>query len=377
MTLQSKNFMPLLALVLSVATALAPVNVDAAPTRQSSGAQAKSPARSCFTGLGYVTAERKLAPDAAYDLIAQAADIAYIQRTWDEWLNKPDVCAKEIALARARKLKIYIAFDALSYEDLRAQIVLPKGLKGDFNTPALRTAYLDLMQRMAKDFKPDYFVPMVEIDLHKRKNPRDYAAYKQLYPLAYKMIKAASPNSMVAPSITYGDYDGKNAIDESDKREFASVVNDFSQHTDMLAVSTYPLCFLTPQAIPTEIFPDMAAATTQPLFISETSWPSDTFEIPMGSTRFKFNTSQASQAAYVEKLRQSAGQLTKSGRRIIAVNFVSLADPNSVAKFLANLVQHQFNWFASLSLTDNDGKPKAAFLSLKYWRNLPMESGSP
>jgi hypothetical protein len=242
-------------------------------------------------------------------------------------------------------------------------------MSGDFRTPEVRNAYLALMTSLAKKYKPDYFVPMVEINLHSGHDKADYDAYRAFYPTVYKAIKSASASTIVAPSITYSDYDGRNGIDENDRKTFARLVSDFDEYSDMLAVSLYPLWTLNPHNIPQQILCDISEASRKPLFIAETSWPSESFNIPVKGHDFLFETSEPTQAFFVERLHECVRYMQSQKHSILAINFVSLADPNGFIKMMANATHSQFNWFGSLAFADSKGHGKPAYSAMSAWKH--------
>jgi len=317
-------------------------------------------------GVEYQVDERQLSPLDAYGRIAQVAEIAYIQRNWDQWLNKPQFCVDEVAIARSKGLKIYTALDLLSYDNPRAEIVFPSGMKGSFKDPPVRKAYLDLVRKVVRDCRPDYFVLMVEVDMYCEKNPLDYAAFKSLLPEAMAIVRQESPATKAGVSITFRDYNGHGGIDAEDLAHFKSRVGDFDQWTDLLMVSVYPFFLLQPENMPSDFVETIAKGSSKPLFISETGWVSDDFDIklPHGAV-FKFKSDLQTQADYLKNLFASCNYANNHGRKVVAVNCVSLTDPSAFSARLYRMIKPEFSWFTSLAVCEKSGKPKPAYDFLK------------
>ena len=193
---------------------------------------------------------QKLSVKEGYSKIAECCDCAYIQGNWNEWL-RPGLFDKEIELARSKGLKVYVALDLLGYKPKpRANIDLPKGsgFKSDFTDARVQSTYLRiLVRRIAEDDHPDYFVVLVEANLHKKFNPASFAAYKGLYPTVVNEVHRLSPSTKVAASVVYGDLTAPKGFDDQDRKQyFVQSVQDFDSISDLLAVSTYPKYYLDP-----------------------------------------------------------------------------------------------------------------------------------
>ena len=355
--------------IAAIFTASLPLNSVSAQ-----GVQTPSKIADYNLGLAYVIGSRqKLSVDEGYSKIAECCDLAYIQGSWDDWL-KPELLDKEVALARSKGLKVYAALDILSYKPKpRADVGVPKklGIKGDFTSAGVRSAYLDLVRHIASADHPDYFVVLVEANLHKKFNQESFAAFKELYPTVVTETHRLSPSTKVAASIVYGDLAEPKGFDDQDKQYFVQSVQDFDALSDLLAVSTYPKYYLKPQNIPISFLADIASVSRHPLFISETSWVSREFKIPFGPLPFMdytFKSSPEDQAAYVQRLANCASYAQLKGARIEAINFTTLIDPSKFVSSLLKLASPALAWFCYLGLLDSDGNEKPAYGALKQWK---------
>jgi hypothetical protein len=323
-----------------------------------------------------VGANRSLDMAAAYDKIARVADVAVISGGWDDWV-RTNYFADDIAMARSRGMPVYLYLDVLNYSPTpREQIEIPDfvGVQGGFDNPAVRDAYLNLVTSIAWEVKPEYFVVLVESNMHKASNPTSYAAYKDFYPDVYAAVKSVSPSSKVAVSNVY------SAKDEAGKREFGQDVADMDQYSDLLAVSTYPLFTLTdatrrPRArqIPDNFLAQLAGYSSHPLSIAETSWPSQRFGVPAGFLRRTIETSPVEQADYVAKLARSAQLAQNQGVTVDTINFIALMDAPKQACNLVVLAAPDFEWFCSLGIMDPDGTDKPAAARLAAWKAVPRK----
>lgn len=292
-----------------------------------------------------------------------------MQRSWDEWLNQRATSFDEIPLARSKGLKIYAALDLLSYDDPRANLILANKKFALFSNPKVKADYLALVQEIAARCKPDYLILLVEANLYKDKNPVDYQAFCKIYPEAVALVKTYSPSTKVGVSITYGDHNNRNSIDAEDDAYFQKCVADFENHSDLLPVSTYPFFFLSPDLIPTDFLSRMASFSKKPLFLTETSWVSEPFDLtsPQG-TNVTFKSSPEEQCRFYQKMASCANYAISQNRKIEGINFISLNDPRPTSVAIFKVINRQFAWFCSLAVSDNDGKPKPAYLFMKQWK---------
>lgn len=362
-------------LLLTVAISLLPLPLHAEPgtTPNSQSklpvATAKPPKRTFGLGLQLQSTERTESMNKSYDRIKDAAEISYMQRNWDEWQNNHAISYDEIPFARAKGLKIYVALDLLSYDNPRANLLLANKKTGLFSDAKVKAAYLALVQEIAARCKPDYFILLVEANLYKDKNPADYEAFKKLYPEAVALIRKYSPATKLGVSITYGDHNGHDLLDAEDDAYFKSCVADFDENSDMLSVSTYPFFYLNPRIIPVDFLSRIASFSKKPLFVSETSWVSEPFDIDLpGGKKFKFQSTPDTQAEYFLKLGESAEHAQLQNRKIEAINFVSLNDPKPFSAAIFKVINAKFAWFCSLAVSENSGKPKPAYEFMKAWK---------
>jgi hypothetical protein len=204
-------------------------------------------------GLAYMPASRPKPMAWGLERIGAAADMIFMQGNFKDW-NAKEAIDQELKFAREHKLKVYMSLDLLNYVPARAKIELPDGVTGDFTTPAVQKLYLDLVRRIARDFQPDYFVMLVEVDMHKKHNPASYAAYVKLFPQAVADVKRLSPNTHCGASLTYDE-----------KHEaFKEFVADFDTAAGMLTVSTYPFWHIESARVPDSFLSDIAAFSKKP-----------------------------------------------------------------------------------------------------------------
>ncbi|MBS1954324.1 MAG: glycosyl hydrolase 53 family protein [Cyanobacteria bacterium SZAS-4] len=339
------------------------------PNSTSIHARPRPPKRTFGLGLQLQSTERSESINKSYERIKDAAEISYMQRNWDEWQNSHAISYDEVPFARSKGLKIYVALDLLSYDNPRANLLLANKKTGLFSDAKVKADYLALVQEIATRCKPDYFILLVEANLYKDKNPADYQAFKRLYPEAVALVRRYSPATKLGVSITYGDHNGHDGLDAEDDAYFKNCVTDFDENSDMLSVSTYPFFYLSPRTIPTDFLNRMASFSKKSLFVSETSWVSEPFDIDLpGGKKFKFQSNPETQAEYLRKLEESADNALLQKRKIEAINFVSLNDPKPLSVSVFKMINPKFAWFCSLALSENSGKPKPAYEFMKAWK---------
>ena len=315
---------------------------------------------------------RSMDLNTAFDKISKVADVVLVNGNWDEWL-KSDYYSQDISIARSKGMKIYVYLDLLSYEPApREHIVIPDSLKvrGNFDNAEMREAYLNLVKTITQKTKPEYFVVLVESNLHKVSNPTSYAAYKDFYPQVYQAVKAINPTTRVAVSNVYV------AHNDQEKQQFKQDVQDMDANSDLLAVSTYPIFLYTdnnlspkPSQMPDTFLTELTTYSTHPLSIAETSWPSQSFNVPLlGPIPLTINTSPEDQADYVVRLAQSARVAQDQGKKVETINFIDLIDPPPASCALLRIQAPALEWFCSLALIDGNGHEKPAYKKLQQWK---------
>jgi hypothetical protein len=316
-------------------------------------------------GLSYMQTSRAMPTGKAYDLIKDAADSAFIQGNWQDWVDGK--FTKDAELARARKLKVFLGLDALGYvPQARASLEMPGGRKTDFTDAAAREAYVALIKKLAIENKPDYFNVLVEGSLHKKHSPKSYAAFKELFPKLCQDVKRVSPQTKMCVSVVF-DADPKAA-------GIAAEVADFDATADVLAISTYPHAYLHPSYIPEDFLIKLAAHSKKPLFISETSWVNHTFMLPTPDGKgYEFTSSPEIQALYFARMATCAKAAQDKGVGIAAINFVTLCDPPAAVKNEILKLSKDLEWFCYLGVMDSEGKAKPAYELLKRWRAIRRE----
>lgn len=309
-------------------------------------------------GIGYFPFNPIFNTSDVMSKIKETAHIAYIQRHWQEDQN-PDkkdffsTLKNDVSEARKKNLKVYIAFEILSVN--RDKLELPSNLSGNFSSPAVRNAYIDMITRVTKEYEPDYFILNVEANMYKYQNNSDYAAFKTLSEEAYSAIKKANSKTKVGVSLLYSDYNNKGCFEQSDLERLKNDASDFSK-IDIFAVSTYPMCFITPSQLPDNFLFDVANISSKPLFISETGWVSSGLP-PIGS--------ESNQAGFIKALGRSADFTSDNNKKVEAINYVGLIDPPKQICDAITQIYPSLSWYCNLSLIDLKGNPKPAFVEMK------------
>jgi hypothetical protein len=302
-----------------------------------------------------------------YPRLAAAADTVLIQRHWQEKQNPNGLdfaasVAAEAAKARAHGLKVAVGFECLSMD--RRVLELPANLatkQGGFSNRTIQEAYRAVVRKVATDTKPDIFLLNIEVDGLDQYDSPGYQVYRRVFLDAYRSVKQASPNTKVAVSIRYMDRDGTGGIDASDRQIFRQYTEHFP-NADMVAASVYPLCYLHPLLLPPTFLQDLAGLSSKPLFIAETGWPSQPFDLVSG---YVFPASPEAQATYIDQLRTMAAPL---GTKILGITYVSLTDPSLEMQAAIIAINPALKWYCSLSLLDAQRVAKPAYNRMVEWR---------
>ncbi|MDD2319376.1 MAG: hypothetical protein PHO83_04915 [Geobacteraceae bacterium] len=319
-------------------------------------------------GVGYFPLNPLLDSDSAATLVARTATVAYFQRHWQESLNLHgrsfvDSLRSDIAAARHRGLKIYIALETLS--TYRDSINLPQGLSGDFRAAEVRKEYLRTVEEAATAFQPDYFILNVEANMYRASNPEDYSAYRELYKTAYERVKILSPSTKVSVSLLYNDWNGRNCFDAEDLDTFTRDAREYAGFQDITAVSVYPYCYFDPDNIPIDFLERVATVSEKALFVSETAWPSTSFPI---NDSLAFSSDPETQARYIERLAEMSDFALGRSQAIEAVNYTALIDPNEETCAAIEEMLPALSYYCTLGLVDGAGNPKPAYYQMETWK---------
>ncbi|TAK33521.1 MAG: hypothetical protein EPO21_13170 [Chloroflexota bacterium] len=322
--------------------------------------------------VGYHPLNGQVDRNAVWDAIGQVANAVLIQRHWRADMNPGGLdfhasLAEDVAEARRRGLKVIIAFELLAAD--RRRLELPANLTGDFASTDVKNAYLALLQKAAAEYRPDVFVVNVEANLYKKHDPQGYANWVTGWRWTYQMLKSqnSSPSTKYCVSLSYSDYDGANCLDPGDLVKLKLFAADYAGYQDLLAISLYPTCYGDPYTIPTGLLEGLSSISSLPLFIAETGWPSEPFQITPDTT---FPASQEAQRAYIEKLRAMAGSVSN----LAGITYISIVDPEDLVCQAIVQSYPALGWYCTLSVLDKQGAPKAAYSAMKTWRG---GAGSP
>ena len=351
--------------------------VDGTPSDLDVGADNDGAAGALDTGpgrqgpklaIGYFPLSQALSRDQAFAKVKEVADVVLIQRHWQESSNEGGLdfhaaAGAAVAAARVAGLQVYLALEPLSVN--RDRVELPAGLTGDFGTPAVRTAYVDLVTRVAADYRPDYFLINIEVNRYRNRNPTDYRNYLSLFRVAYAAIKGVSPGTRVAASLSYEDVNGTDCFDAEDRDHFEGALAELGQQ-DFAAISLYPFCYFQPARIPESLLHEITQSTPLPILISETAWVSESFPV---TDQFTFESSPQMQSEYVDKLAALVRYAVDHGRAVAGVVYVSLIDMDAATCDLLTRVNPSLSWYCSLSLLDREGAAKPAFGALEAWHD--------
>ena len=320
--------------------------------------------------LGFKALPRELSSEAyagAFATAAQYGEVITIQRPppWQDFLPGGQISKateettrfETSLLKQYRGLKSFYAIDPTDSSVRRARIAnLPTSIdpREGFDAKDLREALIAYTTYIAKNYHPDYLAIGVEINMLYERNPRQHAAFVDLYREAYAQAKAASPKTKVFPTFQLEDIEG--TFDDLHSAHW-EILDLYRGAMDLLAVSTYP--FVTGLRVAGDLRPDYFAALKKrwdgEVLIAETAYPSSPIEgeAVVGT--------EEDQALYLNRLLDEA---ERSG--ISTVIWLAALDP-AFATTGPSAV------FRDTGLRKSDGANKLAWSTWEEWARRPLK----
>ena len=243
---------------------------------------------------------------------------------------------------------------------------------GDFNSPDVKTAYLNYCLRVIEYLDPDYLAIGIEVNLLRRlTDAATWAKYLELQAHVYAGLKAQHPELPIFASVVpvemlagyvdppagfAGDPDAYRAV----QLAALDAVLDFS---DYYAISLYP--FLTAyfaSDFPADMFAQIFALSDKPTVIAETGMIAENmnvFSIP-------FEGSPGKQDAYLQSLLAAA-----DANDLLFVNWFVLQDYDLLCAFFGGCVGTDRLWRDS-GVYDGSGNPRPAHATWKSYLERPI-----
>lgn len=183
-------------------------------------------------------------------------------------------------------VRLFIVLDPLDGD--RSDITANPWGADEFGHSSVRTAYLNLAERVARDYGPAFMGFASEINTYLKEHPEDAADTVSLFAQAREVIRSRSPATVLTATFQYELMSGK--VDGTARW---SVLEDLAAVVDMTGITTYPsLYFADPDAIDSDYYAQLEARTSKPVVVAESGWPTDGSQ-PGGS--------QANQDRFIER----------------------------------------------------------------------------
>ena len=232
----------------------------------------------------------------------------------------------------------------------------------------VKIAFLNYAKWIIEQFKPDYLVIGVEVNIPMARNYKLWQQYIELHQYVYAALKRAYPQLPIFASFQYDlirTTAGKDSLRDWQTAELAKLL----PYCDVLGLSAYPFAGVIPgpQPLPDGYF-DVALAFGKPIGLTETSYPSHDFTVSGYTLAF----SPQDQQLFLEALLKQAGE---NNFRFIISN-VSQDFDQALLKWPAE-VQQFLIWWAYDGLQDSSGQYKPALDFWDAYLKLPKRSAFP
>lgn len=303
----------------------------------------------------------------AFATAAQYADLILVQRAppWEDFMAGGQISAttEETTLTELKLLEQYDGLDLFYAIDPTDGVVqrsrianLPPGIDAQvgFEDQALRNAFVAYAAYVAKNYSPKYLALGVEINMLYARTPKQFEAFVSLYHEAYRVAKAASPETKIFPTFQLEDLEGRFGDVHPPQWE---VLDPFRSQMDALAISTYP--YLGDYRSAADIRPDYYAQLKThwdgEVLVSEAGYAS-------GPVEGEANVgTEEDQLAFLQKL---LGDAEANG--FSAVVWFAALDPAFAAEGAAVV-------FKDIGLRKSDGANKLAWGTWEEWARRPLK----
>jgi hypothetical protein len=235
-----------------------------------------------------------------------------------------------------------------------------------FNSPEVKTAYLNYVLRMIRSFNPNYLNFAIEANLLKANAPELWDDFLELDRYVYRAVKNSYPKLPVFASITVLDL--MPATSDKDILGQRAAWDDLSPQSDYLAISIYPYMNKTFGHYPEAIWGEIKALShRKPIAVAETGFTSKDVVLQAG---FTIPSSERMQADYIKDLLDHA-----SLDQYVFVSHYLVRDYDALADRIGRT--DLIRIWEHAGLYDKDGKPKPALSTWKgqLSRSIKRRSG--
>lgn len=231
--------------------------------------------------------------------------------------------------------------------------------------PAVLTAYLAYVKRVADILEPTYIQTGIEVNLLRREtDAATWARYVKLQCAVYQGLKSAGYAQPISVSLVSTPFYQPEKYDtKPDLPAQIQALHDLEPCVDVVAWSVYPfMSGLLADAIPDDYFASFMDLTSKPMAVSESGYPAETWSLPNGPT---WKGTPEKQRAFADRLLSEA-----ASRRLRFVVWFPLRDYDALwskPTSMGGLGQDGVSivWRDS-GMYDAGGSPRAA---LARWRD--------
>jgi hypothetical protein len=318
-----------------------------------------------FTSLGPERTADAYA--STFAIAAQYGEVIAIPRTppWEDFLPGGHVSETTASTTRFetalldqyKDLQRFFAIDPTDGVLQRSRVAnLPSTIDpgAGFTDPGLRQAFLSYVSYVIANYKPEYLVIGVEINMLAERSPEQFEAFLSLYKQAYTNAKAANPKMKVFPTFQYEDLLGTFGTAHLPHWE---LLENFRGSMDVFAVTSYPYLAGLKSAgeLPPNYFQDLRTHWPGEIVIAETAQPSATVD---GQPVFG---TQEDQAAYLDRVLGDAEK-----NKFSMVIWLAARDP-------AFATSGPGVTFKDTGLRRNDGANKIGWAIWEEWARRPFQ----
>lgn len=187
-----------------------------------------------------------------------------------------------------------------------------------FNSPEVKTAYLNYCKRAIEFFEPDYFGMSIEANLLHVQNPGVWSEYRELHNFIYTELKTAYPELTVFTSVV-GAHLLPGFIEGNDHVTQRLAVLQLLEFSDMYAISFYPyMSKFLGAPYPDNTFDELFHVSEKPLAIAETGYVAQTFSITLDNGVATIESDQVKQQKYFKDLLEACSKRNAE----FVINFV-------------------------------------------------------
>ncbi len=252
---------------------------------------------------------------------------------------------------------------------------MPSALRSArLNAPALKTAYVNYVRRIADELKPAYMIVAIEISELAIKHPGEWAAFDELFRHTVDAMRQSHPDVKIGLEIV---------LQSVMKQSVGDMVKPAAEYGDFIGVSFYPYggeygVKLGAPALPAP--PEQWRAplrflrqwTAKPVAMAETGYT--TANVRLADAGIDFKGDPVLQKQFLEDLIEFAVR----DSYLFVVWFVAIDYTRLMAKFRdMGTVQEWMNIWVNTGLFDADLRPKAAFEIWSRWQNQAAIRAAP